>query len=189
MRTIKSGLLLGLSLIWLAGAAQDLKVDTEKSTLKWVGKKVTGEHWGYIKLKDGSFTVKNNTISAGTFTIDMTTITDNDLTSPEWNQKLVGHLKSDDFFSVEKFPTSTLIITESSSFNNNEAEVKAKITIKGKTEPIIFKVVKKENTYTAVITVDRTLFDVRYGSGKFFDNLGDKAIYDDFTLEVNILTK
>ncbi len=189
MRTLKSALLLGLSILWLAGSAQDLKVDTEKSTLKWNGKKVTGEHSGFIKLKDGDFTIKDNKITSGTFNIDMTTITNTDLTSPEWNGKLVGHLKSDDFFGVDKFPLATLEITESTPFKNNESDVKAKLTIKGKTNPLAFKVVRKDNTYTALITVDRTLYDVRYGSGKFFDNLGDKAIYDNFTLEVNIVTR
>jgi polyisoprenoid-binding protein YceI len=110
-----------------------------------------------------------------------------DLEAGEWHDKLVGHLKSDDFFGVEKFPTSELIITESAPFKNNEATVTGKLTIKGITHPVTFKAVKVGTGYTALITVDRTKYDIKYGSGKFFDSLGDKMIYDEFTLDVKLV--
>ena len=179
-----AGLLIGLTV-----AAQKMEVNTSKSELKWEGKKVSGEHWGYIKLKDGSFTLKNGKITDGIFTIDMSTINNKDLESPEWNQKLVDHLKSDDFFGVEKFPTATLTIKESTPFKDGEATIKADLTIKGNTHPVSFKAKKDNEKYFANITVDRTKYDVRYGSGKFFDNLGDNMIYDDFTLDVKIVTE
>lgn len=180
-------ILLTVFLIGFTLSAQDLNVN--KSKLKWTGKKVTGEHWGYIDLKSGTLTLKSDKITGGTFTIDMNSLVCEDLESPEWNQKLVGHLKSDDFFSVDKFPVATLKIKESTSFKNGEAEVKADLTIKGITEEIMFKAKKVDDTFTASITVDRTKYDVRYGSGKFFDNLGDNMIYDDFTLDVKIVTE
>ena len=166
-----------------------MEVNAEKSTLEWLGKKVTGEHFGNIKLKDGNFTVKNDKIESGTFTIDMTSITNTDLESEEYNAKLIGHLKSDDFFGVEKYPTSKLEITGSSKFVNNEAKVKGNLTIKNITKPVEFTVKKTGNTYTAKVIVDRAKYDIRYGSGSFFDDLGDKMIYDDFTLTVTIVTK
>lgn len=169
--------------------AQSLKADAEKSTLKWHGKKVTGEHFGNIKLKEGNFTIKDDKIASGTFVIDMTTITNTDLESEEYNAKLIGHLKSDDFFGVEKYPTSKLEITGSSKFVNDEAKVKGNLTIKNITHPVEFNVKRSgNNTYTTEIVVDRAKYDIRYGSGSFFDNLGDKMIYDDFTLKVNIVT-
>jgi polyisoprenoid-binding protein YceI len=188
MKTSKLTLAVALIAFSTAVFSQDYTVNTVKSTLQWTGKKVTGEHHGYITLKDGKFTIKINKIISGTFTIDMTTIIDVDLTDKEWNDKLVGHLKSDDFFGVEKFPTATLSITESTPFKDNVSNVKGTLTIKGIQQPISFVVTKSGNDYTSTLTVDRTLYGIKYGSGKFFDNLGDKTIYDEFTLDVKIAT-
>jgi polyisoprenoid-binding protein YceI len=174
-------------LMGISSFAQDFKANASKSELKWNGKKVTGEHWGFINLKDGKLTLKNNKITSGEFTIDMNSISCKDLTDESWNQKLVGHLKSDDFFGVEKFPTAKLVITESGAFVKDEATVNGKLTIKGITHPVTFNAKKTGNTYVATITVDRSKYDVRYGSGKFFDNLGDNMIYDDFTIDVKLV--
>lgn len=175
-----------IAMLGLGLSAQEQSVDLSKSSLKWTGKKVTGEHFGYISLKEGTLNVNNDQIVGGTFKIDMSTITVTDIEDPDYNAKLVGHLKSDDFFGVATYSVSKLKIKESSKFKNGEAEVKADLTIKGATHPISFKVKQEGKAYTATITVDRTLYDVRYGSGKFFDGLGDKMIYDDFILEVKI---
>ena len=169
--------------------AQTFKVNVEKSELKWTGKKVTGQHVGHIKIKDGLLTVKDDKITAGTFNIDMKSITNDDLQDAGYNQKLVGHLKSDDFFGVEKFPVTSLVITESSKFVNNQADIKGSLTIKGKTNPIEFKATRNGNTYTANIAVNRAKYDIRYGSGSFFDNLGDKVIDDLFTLDVVLVVE
>ncbi|MGF7141248.1 YceI family protein [Roseimarinus sediminis] len=168
--------------------AQTLKVDTSASSLKWNGKKVTGEHYGAIDLKSGSLTLKNDAITEGNFVIDMNSMTNEDL-SGETRENLLGHLKSDDFFSVATHPEATLKIKSSTKFTNGKASVKGDLTIKGITHPIEFEAHKNGNIYTAKIEVDRTLYNVRYGSNKFFDNLGDKAIYDIFTLDVKLHTK
>lgn len=188
---IKKQLLLVALAFMVSGAvsAQALKANAEKSELKWIGKKVTGQHTGHIKLADGVLSINDNKIASGTFNIDMKSITDDDLTDAGWNAKLIGHLKSDDFFGVEKFPLATLVITESSAFMNNQAEIKGKLTIKGITNPIAFNVTRNGNTFTANIAVDRSKFDVRYGSGSFFENLGDKVIDDIFTLDVVIVVE
>ena len=169
-------------------SAQEVKADLTKSELKWSAKKVTGEHNGAIKLKEGELALKGEQIGSGKFVIDMKSIVDEDLPVGEWNNKLVGHLKSDDFFGVEKYPESVLVITGSTPFVNNKATVKGKLTIKGITNPIEFEATRAGNMYTARVTVDRTLYNVRYGSGKFFENLGDKTIYDDFYLDVKLVT-
>ena len=188
---IKKQLLLVALALMVSGAlsAQTLKANVDKSELKWLGKKVTGQHNGRVKLADVVLTIKDNKIASGTFNIDMKSITDDDLADAGWNAKLVGHLKSDDFFGVEKFPMATLVLTEGTPFANNQAEVKGKLTIKGITNPISFKVIKNGNTYTATIEVNRAKYDVRYGSGSFFENLGDKAIDDIFTLDVVLVVE
>lgn len=167
--------------------AQNMNVNASSSELKWTGKKVTGEHWGFVSLKDGSLNIKNNKIESGVFNIDMSTINCKDLEDETWNKKLVGHLKSDDFFSVDKYPIATLTITNSTPFKDGISNVTAKLSIKGFTHPVNFKVKKEKDEYTATITVDRTKYEVKYGSGKFFDNLGDNMIYDDFILDVKIV--
>lgn len=169
--------------------AQSLKADATKSIVKWNAKKVSGEHYGKIALKSGELMLKDGKLTGGTFVIDMPSITCDDLTNAEYNQKLVGHLKNDDFFAVDKFPESKLVITSSTPFNGDKAQVKANLTIKGITKPVEFEASRKGKTYSATITVDRTLYDIRYGSGKFFESLGDNMIYDEFTIDVQLVVK
>jgi len=178
-----------LVLVFAATAtAQNYTVDQSKSVLKWTGKKVAGEHYGKIQLKEGTFEVKNDKVAGGKFVIDMNSITNEDLEG-EWNAKLIGHLKSDDFFGTATYPEAVLVLKESTKLVNGKAKVKGNLTIKGITNPVEFDAVQTVNEFSAVITVDRSLYNVRYGSGKFFDNLGDKTIYDDFTLEVKLVAK
>ena len=183
-----------LFLIALAAAfilpvsAQKVKVDVDKSSLTWTGKKVTGSHYGSIMLKSGWLKVESNKLVGGEFVVDMTTIIDEDL-SGEMKAKLEGHLKSDDFFGVEKHPESTLKVNSSEAINSSGFKVKGDLTIKGITHPISFDAKKMGSKYVATIVVDRSKYDVKYGSETFFGNLGDKAIYDDFTIEVVLSTK
>jgi polyisoprenoid-binding protein YceI len=170
-----------------AGFAQDVKFDAQKAELKWKGKKVTGEHWGYIALKSGTLNLKDEKITGGKFVIDMNAITCKDLEPGEWNDKLVGHLKNDDFFGVDKFPEAILSITRSGSFINNEATVEANLTLKGISQPITFKAIKSANGYTAQIAVNRTKYGIKYSSGSFFEGLGDKMIADEFILDVKLV--
>lgn len=186
MKTTK--LLLLAMIVMISGGlyAQDYKADVKKTEIKWEGKKVTGKHDGFIKLKSGMLQMKDGNITGGRFAIDMTTITNTDLEDPGTNKKLVDHLKSDDFFGVEKYPTAQFIITKAEPFEKYKAEIEGNITIKETTHPITFNVMKAHNAYVATIVIDRSKFNVRYGSGSFFDNLGDKMIYDDFTLNVKL---
>jgi polyisoprenoid-binding protein YceI len=187
MNQIKLLFLVAILSLSNLGFSQNHVVDPKKSNIQWVGKKIGGEHTGTIQLQEGSFVLKNNKINSGVFLIDMSSIVDTDFQDAEYRAKLEGHLKSDDFFGVEKFPTAKLVITESTEFKNNTATVKANLTIKGITNPIEFKVSKANLTFKSEIVVDRSKFDVKYGSKSFFEGLGDKLIYDDFTLLVNIV--
>lgn len=168
------------------------KVDAAASTVAWLGKKVTGQHNGFVKIAKGTLVSDGKTIKTGSVEVDMNSITDTDMQG-EYMEKLVGHLKSDDFFGVAKFPTAKLDITSVTLKSGNDYEVKGKLTIKGKTEDVTFPATIKSDaagvTADAVIKIDRTKYDVRYGSGKFFENLGDKAIMDEFELTVKLVAK
>ena len=167
--------------------SQTSKVNTEESKVHWLGKKITGQHDGFIKISSGSIEFKEGNITDGEFVMDMNSITCSDLEDENYNRKLVNHLKSDDFFGVKKFPKAKLVITKSSKFTNDKCSVEGNLTIKGKTEPVKFEVVKKKDVYSAVMEVDRSKYDVRFGSTSFFDSLGNKAIDDIFTLTVDLV--
>ncbi len=167
--------------------AQKVDVNTTSSSVHWVGKKIAGQHEGSIQLAKAYLELVNDKIVAGSFVVDMTTITNSDLKDEGTKQKLLGHLKSDDFFGVEKFPTANFVLTQSSEFSNGKATVTGDLSIKDKTEKISFEVERTGNEYTGKIEIDRSKFNVRYGSSSFFDNLGDKAIDDIFTLDIKLV--
>lgn len=187
MKTLKSLAILVLAFALTTTAfAETQKVDVAKSSVKWVGKKVTGEHHGTIGIKEGSLEVSKGKVTGGKVVIDMNSIVNEDLTDAGYNAKLIGHLKSDDFFSVATFPTSELVITkvEGTTFSGN-------LTIKGITNPASFTATSakdgKSTVYKGTLTIDRSKYNVRYGSKSFFDNLGDKVIYDEFTLDFSLV--
>lgn len=167
--------------------AQKLEVNTKKSSIEWLGKKIGGQHEGNIQLQSGYFELKEDKIIIGKFIVDMKTITNTDLEDEGYNQKLVDHLKSDDFFGVEKYPTANFVVTQSEKFRDGKATITGDITIKGKTESISFELLRTGNEYSTKIDIDRSKFNVRYGSNTFFDNLGDKAIDDIFTLDIKLI--
>lgn len=173
--------------------AAEFKVDTKASQIKWTGEKVTGSHWGYVNIKSGVVNVDDKKIKNGNFDIDMTTISVKDLDPGEYHDKLVGHLKSDDFFSVEANPVSAFKIKWVKDNGNNTIKITGDLTIKGITKQLTFDA--KYNlsgdklTAEAKIPVDRTKYDIKYGSGSFFDSLGDKTIYDEFVLDLKLVAK
>lgn len=181
LKTIALALVIALST--LSVSAQSKKIDASKSNINWVGKKVTGKHNGTVNFKEGQLIFKGNKLAGGNFTVDMTSLTATDLTG-EYQGKLNGHLKSEDFFGTEKFPTSTLVFKKITAKAKGVYTVAADLTIKGKTSPVSFDLAVNANSATTKFNVDRTKYDIKYGSGSFFDNLGDKAISDEFELEV-----
>ncbi|TRX66222.1 YceI family protein [Carboxylicivirga sp. M1479] len=171
-------------------SAQSTQVNTDATVVKWTGTKVVGSsHYGNIQLQEGTLELKKGNIKSGEFIMQMNSMTCADIDNEEYNKKLIGHLFSDDFFSVEQYPTATLKIIEATNFKDNTSKVMAELTIKGQTKPVEFDVTKKDNTYISSIKVDRTIYGIRYGSGSFFDNLGDKAIDNIFTLDVTLVLK
>ena len=156
-------------------------IKTDKSKVVWKGYKVTGSHEGTINIKSGSLDFKNDKLVGGNFVIDMTTITCTDLEG-EYKGKLEGHLKSEDFFGVESHKTANLVFTKVKSTGKNAYAVTGNMTIKGKTNPVTFEMSIYGNKATANLKIDRSKFDVQYGSTSFFEGLKDKAIYDEFDL-------
>lgn len=184
MKNLKS-IALGLVVVLTTAVApaQTKNINTNSSVIEWVGKKVTGQHNGTVNFKDGAVVLKKDKLVGGTFTVDMTSLTATDL-SGEYQGKLNSHLKADDFFGTEKFPTAILVIKKIDSKSANAYNVTADLTIKGITKPINFVMNVNGNTASAAFNVDRTKYDIKYGSKSFFDTLGDKAISDEFELKV-----
>lgn len=165
--------------------AQTKKVDAGKSTINWVGKKITGEHSGTVNLKEGNLIFKGDKLAGGSFTVDMASLAATDI-SGEYKAKLDGHLKSADFFGTEKFPTAALVFKKIATKVGGVYTVTADLTIKGITNPITFDLAVKGDTAKTNLKIDRTKYDIKYNSKSFFDSIGDKAIYDDFELTVNL---
>ena len=171
---------------------KNYKIDTKVSKVFWTGKKVTGEHTGEVMIKNGEMNTKDGKLIAGSFEIDMKTINCTDLTDAESNKSLIGHLQSDDFFGTEKFSTAKFMITsvtaiEGAKPKENNYTITGKLTIKGITNEISFPamvLIKDKMVAQAEIKIDRTKFDIKYGSGSFFENLGDKTIADDISFNV-----
>ncbi|WP_205502733.1 YceI family protein [Rufibacter psychrotolerans] len=175
------------------GKGVDYKVVKNQSKVNWRGTKVTGEHSGAINVAEGSLKSDGKNILGGTFTIDMNSITCTDITDEKMNQNLVGHLKSDDFFSSAKYPKATLVINKVTPKGKGQYTVAGDLTIKGIKHPVVFPATIQhagnQIKAKANITVDRTKYDIKYGSGSFFDNLGDKAISNEFELKVDLVAQ
>jgi len=171
-------------------------VDLKSSKVEWFAEKVTGKHQGLISLSRGVVYNDHGRLG-GTFVMDMTTIAVTDLTD-EKKSKLEGHLKSEDFFDVKKFPTSQFEITSVAPRagyveGGPNFDVTGKLTIKGKTNnetfPAIIKFDGNKMTAKVDMKVDRSKYDVRYGSKTFFPDIGDKAIYDEFLLKIDVVAE
>ncbi len=160
-------------------------VKVEESTVTWKAYKVTGSHTGTIALKSGALEFDGDKLVGGEFVVDMTSITNTDLEG-EYKGKLEGHLNSDDFFATASNPTSSLVFTNVEASGKNSYQVTGDLTIKGITKPVTFDVSVYGSKATATLKVDRAAYNVKYGSGSFFENLGDKTIYDEFDLVVDL---
>tara|TARA_B110000971_G_scaffold12391_1_gene11610 strand:+ start:191 stop:754 length:564 start_codon:yes stop_codon:yes gene_type:complete len=168
-------------------AFSQIKFDLNKSNIKWTGKKITNQaHSGSLTFNSATVLLDDPNNPSGVFAVDMTSLTNDDLTG-EWKQKLEGHLKSDDFFSVEKHPEATLVIKKVISQNNNSYQLTGDLTIKSITHPVDFSLSVYEDRIESKLTFDRSKFDIQFASGSFFENLGDTLILDEITLDITLL--
>jgi polyisoprenoid-binding protein YceI len=174
------------------------QVDTVKTVLGWKGSKVTGDsHNGTMQVANGTLQIVKGDLAGGSFTINMNGMTNIDLTDAKANGNLLGHLKSEDFFDVAKFPTAGFEITKAEKMATadtagNNYTITGNLTIKGVAKSITFPanvtITKDMATAMAKFTIDRTEWDIRYGSGKFFKSLGDKMINDLIEFDLNLST-
>jgi polyisoprenoid-binding protein YceI len=183
-----------------AAAESERKValSSEESAITWVGRKVTGSHAGTVGLKGGEVVLDGETIKSGSFQIDLSQLAVSDIKDAENNSKLVSHLKSDDFFAVAAFPTVQFTIDSAEALkaplpSGENVTVKGALTVKGISKPVEFpaKVSVKDGVAEASgkVTLDRTNWDIKYKSGKFFQGLGDKLIYDTFEVDFTVKGK
>jgi polyisoprenoid-binding protein YceI len=168
-------------------------IDTKQSVVAWKGSMVladNGKHTGYVYLSKGELTINKGQLAGGKFEIDMTSIEYKD---KEETNSPVQHLKSADFFHVYSFPISTFVITEVTSVDGENIKITGNLTIKDATKPITFpaKIQVKDGVVNGngKVIIDRTLWDIRYKSGKFYDNLADEAISDDIEFDMKIVAK
>ncbi|MDN5283817.1 MAG: lipid-binding protein [Mucilaginibacter sp.] len=167
---------------------QKFKIVSTQSNIDWVGTKVTGAHNGTIAIKEGELILNDGKLTGGKFIIDTTSIKILDITDPATNAQFAGHLASDDFFSIEKYPEASLVITLVSGNH-----IVGDLTIKGITRPVAFNAAINVNgnqlTATGKLVIDRTKYEMRFRSSNFFKDLGDTLIYNDFELNINVTAK
>lgn len=161
------------------------EVKIEKSKIVWTGYKITGSHAGTIGLKSGTLIFTNEKLTGGEFTIDMTSLICTDLEG-EYKGKMEGHLKSDDFFGVNNYPAAKLVFKKVETAGTDSYKITGDLTIKGITHDVIFNASVNGKKAAASLKVDRTKYNVKYGSASFFDGLGDKAINNEFDLVVEM---
>lgn len=162
---------------------ESYKVDVEASNLKWTGYHLAKsyEHNGNVQLKSGSLEVLDGKVTGGSFIIDMTTITNNDVEGSK-NEKLVNHLKSDDFFNADKFPEAKLIINKVEG-----SKATGEVTIRNITEPISFEIEVDEVTDSKIVAsasfnIDRSKHEVAYGW-----TIDNAMLSNEFKIEVKIV--
>jgi polyisoprenoid-binding protein YceI len=171
----------------------NFKIVSSNSNVEWTGRKVTGAHNGTIGIKDGLFTFVGEKIKEGYIIIDTSTIKILDITDPATNQQFAGHLASDDFFSIEKFPTSSFDILTVKELSDSTYYLEGNLTIKDISNIVGFEVKVENNrnniTLSGKLVIDRTQFDIKFRSGNFFKDLGDTLIYNYFELDFNIIAE
>ena len=169
------------------------KIQKTSSHVNWTGKKILGLHTGTINIESGFIEMEDDEFKVSEVAIDMTSIVVTDIDDTKTNQEFRDHLLHDDFFAVHKHPTSHLTVTKATHLNNLEYKLDGTLTIKNISHPITFttKLERFSDTLHSLgeIVIDRTLYNIRYGSGKFIKDLGDKLIYDEFVLQFKLIAQ
>ena len=167
--------------------SQSLTANQSQSLIRWYGEELTGKtHFGNLSFKEGQIELKDGLIIGGNFIVNMNLLSVEDLSGGA-KARLEGHLRSDDFFSVDKYPEATLKITQKAKFEGDVQKLYGELTIKGIKHAVDFTIILGDKkTATASLTFDRSKYNVRFRSGSFFENLGDKLILDDIKMEVSL---
>lgn len=169
---------------------QNFKIDTTRSNIRWTGRKITGEHYGNIGIKEGHILFENGFLKSGKVSVDTRSISIVDITDKETNAQFAGHLASDDFFSSDAFPEAIFEITAAEPAGPAQYHVDGNLTIKGITHPIAvtleLTIAEEQITLKTLLAVDRTEYNMKFRSGNFFANLGDTLIYNLFDLNIQL---
>lgn len=172
---------------------ENFLIDTKESVITWEGSMVFGfdeQHIGYVHLSKGELIIEKDQLLGGNAEIDMNTMEYGDKTN---TNTPIKHLKSADYFDVEKFPVSTFVITRIEPVGGGNIKVTGKLTIKGVTNPISFpaRVEIKDGVARAngKVIIDRTEWGIRYRSGKFYDKLADQTVADEISLQMKIVAR
>ncbi|MEO3402635.1 YceI family protein [Mucilaginibacter sp. CAU 1740] len=172
---------------------KNFEIVNNQSRIEWIGRKVTGAHDGTINIARGTFNVVDGKLTGGEFTIDTTSIKILDIEDAATNAQFAGHLASDDFFAIEKYPEATLVIKSVAPKTAEEYHIEGNLTIKGISHPVVFDAAANINgdtlAATGKIIIDRTKYEMKFRSGNFFQNLGDTLIYNDFDLNISVTAK
>jgi polyisoprenoid-binding protein YceI len=195
MNKIVMTVLIGLVTLsgFVSSVNKTFKVSIEDSKLSWTGKRVNYGHTGSVDLKNGELILDDETLVGGGFVIDMESIRDLDLDDEKRAGKLVGHLKSEDFFDVKSFPEATFKITSARKEKSDHGNymITGDLSIRGKTNsetfPVLVSITDTKISANGTVAFDRTKYDVRYGSGSFFDDLGDKMIHNEIRIQVELV--
>lgn len=190
---IESGIAAPAAAIVRDGAYQ---IDTEKSVVEWIGRNINNRHYGRITISAGDLAVKNGLPLAGRFVLDMDSLANLDLQDEGWRGMLHRHLKSDDFFDVERFPTAIFELRGAAAIagatpGTPNVEIAGTLTLKGSTHPLRFPAMIAPQAdgllkAQAVLDLDRTLWNVHYGSGKLYERLGMHLVNDLISIELFI---
>ena len=186
--TFKFIITIALTLISISFSySQSLTANKTQSLIRWYGEELTGKtHFGNLSFKEGRIELQDGLIIGGTFVVNMTSLSVEDLSGGA-KARLEGHLRSDDFFSVDKYPEATLKITQKAKVEGDVQKLYGELTIKGIKHAVDFSIILVDKkTATANLTFDRSKYNVRFRSGSFFENLGDKLILDDIRMEVSL---
>lgn len=187
----------GLLILTSVSTIASTRLDVDQSTVLWFGKKVTGAHDGSLQLKEATVEIEDTLLKGGRFVFDMTSIKVLDIKDERWNKKLENHLKNADFFAVNEFPEAVLEISQVRPLEQPESgainyDITGDLTIKGITHVVNFQaqvdIKESRSRARGEIIVDRTLYGIKYKSGKFFEDIGDRAIYDDFNITFDVVT-
>lgn len=170
----------------------NVQINTEESSIRWIGSKITESHEGTVNILKGSLAIDHGKLAGGMITIDMNSISCTDIESEKYRLKLDKHLKDEDFFSTKEFPLAEIKILRAVKGKGDAYKILAELTIKGITQPVSFEANVQINgmdfSAKANIKIDRTKWNIRYGSGRFFENLGDRMIKDEIEFEVSLLS-
>lgn len=166
-----------------------LQLDLSKSNIHWKGTKMrgAGKHEGQIQLQDGYFLTEQNKLVGGGFTMDMNTIQVTDIPEhePVPRKRFNDHMKSEDFFNTEKYPTSEFTITKINDLSNDSILLSGNLTIKEITKGIKFKAKRKEKEFSTKFTFDRFEWNIAYKG-----SWADKTLVDkDIELSITLKTK